>query len=226
MMMRPFFLSLIFVINGSLYAQSFLDLKEIGNRTNDSTSAYFYPTLIYQFKNNPQSFDTTKAKFLYYGKLYSKNYKMFQFTGDDKEFNRLLNKHSYRKAIPFGEKILQEDPANIEVNVKLNLCYNKGDMKEKADTTLIKLTFLLNAVFQSGTGRDKDSGYQVVAIGDEYIVMSWLGLVTLSRQSAMKGSSTIDSWEVKNIKTGQKSTLHFEWLVNLEQGTKNMKWPD
>ena len=225
-MKRIFYLPFLLLFTNFLFGQTSLDLKEIEKQTNDSTSDYFYPRLISEFNNQPQYFDTVKAKFLYYGKLYTKNYKMFQFSTDEIEFNKLLSKGKYKKATPIGEKILQENPANIEILSKLNLCYKKTGLTENADTTLNKLNLLLNTVFKSGTGKEQENAFKVVAIGDEYAIMAWLGVSGLSRQSLMKGGSTIDSWKVRDSKSGKKYDMHFEWLVNAEQGSKNMKWPE
>ncbi len=225
-MKRIFCLSLLLLFTNLSFGQSGLDLKEIEKLTNDSTSDYFYPRLISDFNNQPEYFDSVKARFLYYGKLYTKSYKMFQFSTDEVEFNKLLNKGKYKKATPIGEKILQENPANIEIISKLNLCYKKTGMTQNADTTLNKLTLLLKTVFQSGTGKETENAFKVVAIGDEYAIMAWLGVIGISRQSLMNGSSTIDSWKVKESKSGKKYEMHFEWLVNAKQGVKNMKWPE
>lgn len=225
-MKRIFYLSFLLFFANLSFGQSSLDLKEIEKLTNDSTSDYFYPRLISDFNNQPQYFDPVKAKFLYYGKLYTKSYKMFQFSTDEVEFNKLLNKGKYKKAAPIGEKILQENPANIEILSKLNLCYKKTGLTQNADTTLNKLTLLLNTVFQSGTGKEKENAFKVVAIGDEYAIMAWLGVIGISRQSFMNEVATIDSWKVKESKSGKKYEMHFEWLVNAKQGAKNMKWPE
>lgn len=225
-MKRIFYLSLLLLFTNLSFGQTSLDLKEIDKLTNDSTSDYFYLRLISDFNNQPQYFDSVKAKFLYYGKLYTKSYKMFQFSTDEVEFNKLLSKGKYKKATPIGEKILQENPAYIEILSKLNLCHKKTGLNENADTTLNKLTLLLNTVFHSGTGNEKENAFKVVAIGDEYAIMAWLGVVGISRQSLIKGDSTIDSWKVKDSKSGKKYDIHFEWLVNAEQGTKNIKWPE
>jgi hypothetical protein len=225
-MKRIFYFSFLLFFANLSFGQSSLDLKEIERLTNDSTSDYFYPRLISDFNNQPQYFDSVKAKFLYYGKLFTKSYKMFQFSIDEIEFNKLLSKGKYKKATPIGEKILHENPANIEITSKLNLCYKKIGLKENADTTLNKLTLLLNTVFQSGTGKEKENAFKVVAIGDEYAIMAWLGVIGISRESLMNGGSTIDSWKVKESKSGEKYEMHFEWLVNAKQGTKNMKWPE
>jgi hypothetical protein len=225
-MTRIFYLAKFLLFINISFGQTKIDLKEIEKLTKDSTSAYFYSTLISEFNNHPKVFESAKAKFIYYGRLYTNSYKMLQFTADDKQFNNLLSKGKYKKAIPFGERILQEIPANIEIISKLHLCYDKSDMKEEADTALTKLTILLNTVLESGTGQNPNEAFKVVAIGDEYSIMALLGLSGITRQSLMKSTSTIDSWKVKEIKSGKKSELHFEWLVNIEQGTKNMKWPD
>lgn len=225
-MIRLFFLTLSILLASHSFGQRNLDLKLIDKLTNDSTSEYFYSKIVFEFQHSPATIDPLKANYLYYGKLFTKTYKMFQFSADENEFNKLLGKGKYKKAIPLGENILQSDPANLDIISKLNICYKKEKQIEKADTGLLRQNILLNTVLTSGTGQEAENAFKIVAIGDEYIIMSLLGITGLSRQSIMKGTSTIDTWKIKETKSGKKSLLHFEWLVNVEQGTKNMKWPD
>ena len=208
------------------FGQSSFNLKEIEILTHDSSSEFYYPTLLLEFNNHPKSFDSTKAKFLYYGKLYRENYKMFQFAPEQGEFNDLFKNERYKKAIQVGEIILQNDPTNLEILLKLNTCYKKREFNEKVDTTTIKLAALINTILANGNGQEKISAYKVVDIADEYVIMAWLGIVGLTRESTMQQNSAIDLWKVRNIKSGKKYEMHFEWLVNTEQGVKNMKWPD
>ena len=225
-MRKIVYLAFLALLTNTSFAQTEINLKEIEKLTKDSTSEYFYSTLISEFTNNPKLFKSEKAKFIYYGRLFTNSYRMFQFTENDKQFNKLLSKGKYKNAIPFGEKILREIPANIEVISKLQLCYQKAEMKKEADTAFSKLTILLNTVLQSGTGQSSNEAFKVVAVGDEYSIMALLGLATITRISKLNSASAIDSWKVKEIKSGKKSELHFEWLVNNEQNAKNMKWPD
>ena len=225
-MKKIFYLAILVLFINISFGQTELNLKEIEKLTKDSTSEYFYSTLISEFNNNPKLFKSEKAKFIYYGRLFTNGYKIFQLTANDKQFNNLLSKGKYKNAIPFGEKILQDIPANIEIISKLQLCYEKANMKEKADTAFTKLNILLNTVLQSGTGQSSNEAFKVVAVGDEYSIMALLGLATITRISKLNSASAIDSWKVKEIKSGKKSELHFEWLVNNEQNAKNMKWPD
>ena len=225
-MFKFYFIILSFFYSIPSFGQINLDLNLIEKLTNDSTSEYYYNKLVIEFNNSPKFIDPLKAKYLYYGKLYTANYKMLQFNNGETKFNNLINNGWFKKAILVGEKILQEDPVNLDIISKLNFCYKKINGKENADTAAIKQSIIVNTILASGNGLEKDKAYKVVSIADEYTIMALLGVNGLSRQSLMQQNSAIDSWKIKDIKSGKKSEMHFEWLVNSKQNSKNMKWPD
>ena len=89
-MTKIFYLTTFLLFTNISFGQTKIDLKEIEKLTKDSTSEYFYSTLVSGFNNQPKFFDPGKAKFIYYGRLFTNSYKMFQFTADDKQFNNLI----------------------------------------------------------------------------------------------------------------------------------------
>lgn len=207
-----FFLTFLFIQNG--HSQNTIDLEEIKRLTKDSTSRYFYDTLVSDFMTVPHSFEMTKGLNLYFGKLYSSYYKIYNFSHDEVEFDKFLSRRNYKKAIPLGEEILKHDPVNLEILLKMLTCYIDTDEKKLTDLTRTKISVLYNAILYSGTGENKELAYKVVAIGDEYAIMGILGVQGLTRISSMNISSTTDSWKIRDQKTGDKRDLYFEVLIN------------
>lgn len=223
-MIRILFVSLLMSLTNLSFAQRYLDLKLIDELTNDSTSEYFYPKLVAEFHNSPATIDPLKANYLYYGKLYKSDYKMFQGSAEERKFNELIANGRFSKAIILGENLTAHDPVNLDVIARLNICYQKQNLKGKVDTGLIRQNIILSAILSSGNGKESGNALKVVSIADEYIVMALLGVKGLSRQSIINEGNTIDSWKVKEIKSGKTTFLHFAWLVNTELGTKNLKF--
>jgi len=205
--------ALIFAQNG--FCQNTIDFKEIQTLTKDSTSRYFYDTLVHDFLTVPQTFEETKGLNVYYGKLYSKYYKVYDVNGEEHKFSQLIQKGNCKKAITVGDQILKGDPVNLEILLKMFSCYNQLGSTELAKITREKVSVLYRAILHSGTGERKESAYNVVSIADEYAVMAMLGMQPLTRRSSMHGESTTDSWEVRDLKSREKKQLHFNVLINL-----------
>lgn len=208
-----YILTFLFIQNG--LSQGSINLDEIKRLTKDSTSRYLYDTLVHDFLTIPHSFEMTKGLNLYYGKLYSHYYKIFNFSDEETKFNQLLSKRKYKQAILVGEEILKNDPVNLEILLKILACYTESDNKQLIDLTSAKINILYNAILHSGAGEDMESAYKVIAVGDEYAMMEILGVQGLTRHSRMKTSSTIDSWKIRDQETGNKRDLYFEVLINM-----------
>lgn len=130
LMRRQLFILLTLLTSSSFHSgfcQNNIDLEEIKVFTQDSTSEYFYDSLIQEFQDNPSSFGAAKGLNIYYGKLFSKYYKTFNFSEDERKFNEFLSRRNFKKAIPLGEQILKNDPVNFEIIFKLVGAYSLSD---------------------------------------------------------------------------------------------------
>jgi hypothetical protein len=197
-----------------------IDLEEIKELTTDPGSGYFYDSLLSQFLRGPYDFEMTKSISIYYGKLYSRYYTPYKFNPDEGNFEDMLRRENYPRAISLGERILEKDPVNFSVLLKLLRCYLETKDDDMAVLTRVKVDVLRKAILHSGTGDDMEAPYQVIDISDEYAMMAIMGLEGLSRRAEMKPSSVIDAWKVKPIGKGKKQSLYFELLLNAGPSTE------
>lgn len=197
-----------------------LDYAKIQQHSTDSSSDLHYAKLVLRFeKDLPLSLE--QLQHLYYGKLYSPSYKLYAMSAQEADFNRLISNQRFRKAIPIGKQILQENPVHLEVLFKLYLCYQQLGLKEELMPVKAKVGQLLSAVISSGDGLSPETAYHVIRVGDEYVLMAMLGKTGLHRQSKMERLpngqlATTDSWVVREEQTETKSDFHASVLLNLE----------
>lgn len=215
-MRKLHFTLLLLALTTYLYGQRRIDLVTLKTIVTDKNSAFFYDSLVEKFIRKPNSFEQSMAVRLYYGKLFSKYYKLYKVSDEEKEFNKYLKQNRYKKAIPIGESILKTDPVNLEIGAKLLNAYLQEKIFEKTDSLQARVNVLMKAVKYSGTGDDEGSPIKVVSVGDEYAIMGLMGYAPLQRSSIMKQSSTIDSWVVRDVKTRSKFNLCFEVIINLD----------
>lgn len=201
-------------------AQGSVDLDEIRRLTQDTNSRYFYDTLVNEFVTDPNNIELTKGKSIYYGKLFSRYYKVYEFSDDESVFHEHIDKQHFWQAIELGERILCEDPINLDILVNMFQCYIIVGLQQQARITKRKLDVLYNCILFSGTGETRETAYRVISVGDEYAMIGMLGHNGLSRQTVVTGNSIIDSWTIRDEKTGVKKDLHFEVIVNEEAMSK------
>ena len=191
-----------------------INLEEIKTLTKDSTSKYFYDTLVREFLLHPHDFEMTKGMNLYYGKLFSKYYKPHAFNKEESSFNEFLRSENYEGALTVGERILEKDPVNLSLLLKLLKCYAVTKDYALADLTRMQVDILYKAILHGGTGQKREKALKVIDIGDEYAMMVLMNVEGLSRRSIMKSSSIIDVWKIRSLKKGGKKNLYFEVLIN------------
>jgi len=184
--------------------------------TTDPSSRYFYDTLIVDFLKAPNDFEMTKSICLYYGKLYSRFYKPYNFSEAETSFEEFFRQGNYQRAIALGERIVEKDPVNFMVLLQLLKCYFETNEEALALRVRASVQVLHRAILHSGSGEDTASSLKVIAIADEYGIMRLMNVEPISRNSQMKSSSVIDHWKIKPVEKGKKRDLYFELLINRE----------
>ena len=214
---------IFFLLNlSAISVQCQIDLEQIKALTSDSTSGYFYDTLLNDFLERPHSFEMTKAMNLYYGKLYSRYYEPYSFYWEqERNLDDFLEREDYHRAITIGERILAKDPVNFSLLLKLLQCYLQTKNEEMADHTRAQVDLLHKAMLHSGSGEHEDSAIKVISISDEYAMMALLQVKPTSRRAMVKGSSIIDFWKVRPAQNGGARVLYFEVLLNKNSEPEN-----
>ncbi len=217
--MRKVLLVILMFIVGlapQTFSQTPIDLVNIKRITQDSTQEYYYPRLVDEFVKSPEYFPLAKGVHIYYGQLYSKGYKVFNLTEDRTDFNKFLQRQNLRKAIPIGEKLLAENPIDMEILSKMSFCYDREGQQELAAKLKSRISVLHRVILSSGDGDRFESPYKVVAVPDEYVIMGIERMEGISRQSKPGLNSTVDIWSVKLKGSQEQKPLCFEVLRNMD----------
>lgn len=205
-----------FKFSSLVYGQSPIDLDAIKLATLDSGHEHYYPKLVDEFLKSPEYFPLAKGTYIYYGQLYSKNYKVFNISKEKTDFDKFLSRQNFKKAITLGEKMLAENPVDLEILAKMGFCYDKNGQQELAGNIKSRIDVLRRVILSSGVGDSFESPFKVVSVADEYVIMGIEGIQGISRSSKGKEDSTVDIWSVQIEGSKEEKTLCFEVLRNMD----------
>ncbi|WP_031525463.1 DUF4919 domain-containing protein [Dyadobacter crusticola] len=210
-MLKAKLLALLIVTFKICHAQD-VDINRIKTVINDTAHQYHYPKLIAEFVSQPQYFSMEKGIYLYYGNLYSPDYKSLDFKTITM-FAPLVEKGRLKKAILVGEELFKENPVNLGLLLRLGFCYKQSKQPEKETLTREMAAVLIRAIESSGDGSSAEKAYKVISVTDEYVIMDKNNWKRKTRTSKQMESSVFDIWE-----SGENnSTLYFEVLYNAEK---------
>lgn len=183
----------------------------IKTKVTDSTSTLFYPLLVERFINADTTLTEKEYDLIYFGNIYSENYKPYSTSEAEEKFLELYYQEKYADAIPFGEQVLKENPVNLKVSFKMLVCHNVLGDKIKAKHYARRYFPLLGCIYNSGDGKDIQTAFVVLKVADEYEILADLGLN--SKGQALVGDTdvlTIDKRKQK-VKKGDKKieSLYF-----------------
>lgn len=196
--------------------QAPVDLESIKLITRDSSQAYHYPKLLEEFVTSPEYFPYAKGVHVYYGYLFTKEYKAFNLSKDRVDFNKLLSRRKWSRAAELGEKLLAENPVDMEILSKLSFCYDRNGQQDLAAKLKHRIGVLHRVVMASGDGNRFESPYKVISVSDEYVIMGIERIEGLSRQSKSGNNSIVDIWTARASGKQDQQTVCFEILRNLE----------
>ncbi|WP_128331923.1 DUF4919 domain-containing protein [Apibacter sp. HY039] len=204
-MKRIFLILTLFVISCS-FSQT-IDLETVKKEVINKNSSFYYEDLVKQFIEHPETFraDTVKSEYLYYGKLFSTYYKKSsEVKSQNMRLIKLTGDKKYSKAIALGENLIEKDPVNLVIIMNLINSYknqNKDENKDKINKLSLQAEILLTAIAKYGDGKSKETAFKVIALGDEYILLNYLGinLAKYTRKSEnSKTKEILDIWTKDN----------------------------
>ncbi len=188
-----------------------IDFDLIKTNIQDSTSTSFYPLLIERFLKADSTLTAKEYEFIYYGNIYYEHYEPYGESEAESKFLELYRDEKYKKAIPFGDKVLKENPVNLKILFKMLVCFNVLGDKTTARHYADLYFPLLECIFNSGDGKDFQTAYVVIKVSDEYEILADLQL-NRTRQALVDDTDvlTIDENNQK-VKDGEKkiTSLYF-----------------
>ena len=204
---------LLVAMSQSLFGQkiSNIDFDEIKLAIQDSSSLYFYPSLIERFHWFDATLSSEDYKYIYYGNIYNDNYNPYGESDNEKKFNKIFKEGKYDEAIPYGEEVIKENPVNLEILLKMLLCHHQLGNMETAQNYANVYFPLLSVIYGSGDGKSIETAYVVIKVPDEYVILHDLEL-TMTTQTLIGSTDklTINTKEQKQKKGKKKiKSLYF-----------------
>lgn len=185
LMYRSFLVLILFALSCYAYGQkiSNVDFDAIKLEISDSSSNFFYPLLISRFQEQDTTLTNAEFSQLYYGNVFQENYYPYGATDKQRLFEDAYKKNtSFKETEKLGVDVLNENPVNLGVLLKMVFLYNREKDIEKATVFAKLYVSFLEVIYASGTGEDCNNGFVVISVDDEYRITGDLGL-TVVRQA-------------------------------------------
>lgn len=189
-MLKPFlFFSLIFISTFSFSQQKEYEApnyKLIQKNIENKDSEFYYPKLMDKLKANDTLITNDQYRHLYFGYTFQKEYHPYKISENEKKLipyfqSKDLKKSDYAEIIKISNASLKEFPLNLRVMNFLAYIYHLDGNETMAKKVSHNFYGLFGAIFSSGDGRDCKTGFHVIAVSHEYVVMNILQLETASQ---------------------------------------------
>ncbi|REC52720.1 DUF4919 domain-containing protein [Chryseobacterium piscium] len=183
------FLSLLFV-SGFIYSQTkeyeVPNYKVIQKNIENKDSEFYYPKLMDKLKTNDTLITNDQYKHLYFGYTFQKDYHPYKTSENEKKLNSYfqkkdLKKSDYAEIIKISNAALNDFPLNLRVMNFLAYIYHLDGNEAMAKKVSHNFYGLFGAIFSSGDGRDCTTGFHVITVSHEYVVMNILQLEIASQ---------------------------------------------
>lgn len=161
---------------------SSVDFHDVFEEINDTASAYYYPVLVNRLINKDTTLTPKDYHYLYYGNVFQMYYHPYGSSNAKKEFVDAFSEQDYEKAIRKGELVLQENPVDLEVMLKMSISCLKLDKNDLKRYYARQYYSFLDVIYKSGDGKEMESAYVVISVDHEYDIISDLGLKSVVHQ--------------------------------------------
>ncbi len=176
------------------------DYDKIEKNIKVKNSPYYYPNLLKKL----QSYDTLltheQYKHLYYGYLFQDQYTPFPEFSKEEELTgymkRKYDKPEHKAIIKLLKEAIAENPLDLHRIDQLAYVYKVDGQEQNFRKLLTILWGLINVIESSGDGLDCKSGYHVISLDHEYMLLKVYDLEQLSRESG----ETCDYFEFEKDK--------------------------
>ena len=153
-----------------------IDFDQIKRNINDKKSQYYYPTLVDRLLKDDSTLTYKDYKHLYYGSVFQDYYHPYGDSFSKKEFSEVYSTGNNQKIIEKGILVLQENPVDIEVTLKILLAYLEEGDTAMARVYGLKYYSFLDVIYASGDGESIETAYVVITVTDEYRIVGDLNL--------------------------------------------------
>jgi hypothetical protein len=210
---------------------SSVDFHDVFEEINDTASSYYYPALVNRMINKDTTFNEKDYYYLYYGNVFQLYYHPYGSSNAKKEFVDAFSAQNYDKAVKKGASVLQENPVDLEVLLKMSISCLKLDQQELKRYYARQYYAFMDVIYRSGDGKSIETAYVVISVDHEYDVIGDLGLRVVQQQLINDCDLlTISKKDQPKVK-GRKKIKHLFFnvrmpLLSLSNTYKDADLPD
>ena len=199
------------------------DYKAIEKEIKDKNSSYYYPKLMERLVKNDTLLTTDDYQHLYLGYVFQPKYNAFWRSPDEKKLREFYGKEQldtkdYDEIIKLANHSLSDFPFDLKQLNFLSYIYHlKGD-EEAAKMASLKFHNILNAIFSTGDGKQCETGFHVILVEHEYLMLNVFEIE--SKSQALIGNCDYLSFEKGKYKV---DGIYFNIEKMLENESKALK---
>ncbi|WP_426279312.1 DUF4919 domain-containing protein [Chryseobacterium sp. S-02] len=195
MNIKIFFILFLLNISLSLQAQKqefqAPDYALIKKNIEDKTSEFYYPRLLKRLKANDTLLTNNDYRHLYFGFTFQKNYKPYKIGKKSDELKKFylgegITEKDFPKGIQVFEEELEDNPFNLRAMNYLAYLYHLNKNEATAKKMSRNFHGLLDAILSSGDGLKCETGFHVIAVPDEYVILNMFQMETRSQSYSGK----------------------------------------
>lgn len=185
MTMRTFFAVIMLGLFNILQAQKpefkAPDYDAIQKNIEDKNSEFYYPNLLKKLKASDTLITGDQYRHLYFGQTFQKNYSPYKTGKNFEEMSKFYRGEDITdKDLPRGLKLfreaLEENPLDLRAMNYLAYLYHLTKDEAMAKKTSINFHGLLGAILSSGDGLKCETGFHVISVSHEYVLMNMFEL--------------------------------------------------
>jgi hypothetical protein len=139
----------------------------------------------------------------------SRQYTDSSNTDERKAMLSAFTKGDFPQAIEHSKRVLDGYYLDIEAHQFAYLAYREMQVQEEAEFHHRIAHGLIQAIFQTGDGKSRETAWEVLSTHEEYVILQVLGLRPGSQSLIRAGKHSYDMLEPIDPKTQQKVTLYF-----------------
>ncbi|MGI9580792.1 DUF4919 domain-containing protein [Chryseobacterium sp. RRHN12] len=193
-----FFLTLLTFLNAQKMEFRAPDYAVIQKNIEDKNSEFYYPKLLKRLKQNDTLLTGSQYRHLYFGYTFQKEYQPYKTGKKAEEVAKYysgegISQKDLSKGIQLFLGALDENPLDLRAMNYLAYLYHLNNDDETARKIAGNFHGLLGAILTSGDGLTCETGFHVISVTDEYVLLNRFQMETQSQ--SLKGKCDYQEFE-------------------------------
>lgn len=220
-------IAILLIVSSSTFAQEISfkipDYELIKKDIQDKNSNYYYPKLLDRLTVNDTLLTDEDYRHLYFGYVFNPKYDSYFRSPDKEKLNKYYNSEKieekdYADIIKLAEHSISAFPFDLkQINFISYFYHLKGD-DVSAKKMSIRFHKIISAILSSGNGQTCETGFHVISVSHEYVLLNVFELETNSQSlvkncdylSFEKGKYKIDGMYFNIEKMLENESKHFK----------------